>query len=339
MEIVRLPTIRQKYLDTPVHTLLSFFHLLLFPCDVALVCNAANSPFIWIPRLRGIPVAVNVDGIERLRKKWNALGRSWYRLGEWASVHMASEIIADAEVIARYYLNTFASPSTVIPYGVADSETKLLEKKLSGTLNVTDFDPDQVKLFSELGVRPLKYLLYVSRLEPENNAHVVIEAYQALKGEFRTIPLVIVGDAPYASKYKERLRDIAGENIVFAGYRFGRAYQALQLGASVYIQATEVGGTHPALVEAMGFGNCVIANRTPENEEVLGEHGIFYDKNSPTALASELSRVLADVDLLSQQQAKTLERARMKFNWETITDDYETLFWRLFNGENCRDRA
>src|SRR6186713_2717791 len=73
-----LPTIRHKYLDTLAHTFLSTLHLLTARVDVALCCNAANALFTPLPRLFGMPVALNVDGLERKRKKWNRLARGWY---------------------------------------------------------------------------------------------------------------------------------------------------------------------------------------------------------------------------------------------------------------------
>ena len=68
-KLVYLPTIRHKYLDTIAHTAVSTFHLLFHRVDVALYCNAANAIFTWMPRLIGMRVALNVDGLERNRKK------------------------------------------------------------------------------------------------------------------------------------------------------------------------------------------------------------------------------------------------------------------------------
>jgi hypothetical protein len=73
-----LPTIRHKYFDTIAHTFLSTLHLLGHRVDAALYCNAANAVFTWMPRVAGMPVALNVDGLERKRKKWNRLARTWY---------------------------------------------------------------------------------------------------------------------------------------------------------------------------------------------------------------------------------------------------------------------
>ena len=226
---------------------------------------------------------VNLDGIERKRAKWNWIGRLWYYLGEITSVLFASRMIADADVIRAYYKKTYFRDSAVLPYGFSERPEEV-QKKLANPEKLKDIFSVDEKLFSELGIEAGKYLLYVSRLEKENNAHVVIDAYNKLPDSAKTMPLLIVGDAPYAKEDIQGLKNMAGKNVIFAGGRFGECYRKLQLGAYLYVQATEVGGTHPALVEAQGYANCVVANKTPENLEVLGEAGLFYEKNDSCLL-------------------------------------------------------
>lgn len=316
-----LPAVRFKYLETPLHTLFCLLDLLRRKCDVVLVCNAANSPFIWIARLFGKPVVVNVDGIERLRGKWNALGRLWYRLGEITSVGFASRLVTDADMIHDYYQQNYRASSTVIRYGCLDEVLELARNKVENS----DFPAAQA-VHQELGISPDQYILYVSRLEPENNAHIVIAAYNALAAEHKAKPLVIVGDAPYASSYIDKLKRDAGKNVIFAGYRFNEQYRALALGASIYVQATEVGGTHPALVEAMGFGNCVIANDVPEHREVLADAGYYYQKNSASDLSALLQRLIGDQRQRIDARRRAYSRAKSDFSWESITEQYEALF-------------
>jgi len=327
VELVLLPTIRSKYLDTPVHTILCLLHLVFNRVDAVLVCNAANSPFIWLLRLFRIPVAVNVDGVERKRAKWNWLGKSWYRLGEISSVLFANRIIADAEVIRDYYQEQYSAKSTVIAYGHNTS----LRPAVVAKVEEQRIDTGGHGIFSELDISPGNYLLYVSRLEPENNAHVVIEAYTKIEGE--KVPLVIVGDAPYSDEYKKKLRNLAEaasgvgqDRVIFAGYRFGDEYSILQLGAMVYIQATEVGGTHPALVEAMGFGNCIVANGTPENCEVVGSAGITYHPGDVSDLSSQITDLISDSEKVDRFRTRAFEAAQERFDWEKIASQYRDLF-------------
>ena len=134
---------------------------------------------------------------------------------------------------------------------------------------------------ARLGLTPRGYVLYVSRLEPENNAHVVIEAYARVATE---LPLVIVGDAPYASEYIASLHATTDPRVRFVGAIYGDGYRVLRSHATAYVQATEVGGTHPALVEAMGAGNAILANDVPEHRETLGDAGRYY--RGPDGLAT-----------------------------------------------------
>src|SRR5579884_1405095 len=117
VELIYLPTARHKYLDTVVHTGISTMHLLAHRADVALYCNAANAVFTIWPRMLGIPVALNVDGLERRRRKWNRLARGWYLLSERLATIFPSAVVADARQIAKYYLERYGKASTFIAYG------------------------------------------------------------------------------------------------------------------------------------------------------------------------------------------------------------------------------
>src|SRR5579872_5079041 len=106
-----LPTIRHKYFDTIAHTFFSTLHLLGSRQDAILYCNAANAVFTWLPRLAGMPVALNVDGLERNRKKWNRLAKTWYRISEWLATWMPNTVVTDAASIADYYRERYQRSS------------------------------------------------------------------------------------------------------------------------------------------------------------------------------------------------------------------------------------
>jgi glycosyltransferase involved in cell wall biosynthesis len=304
----QVPTIFHKYLETPLSGLTTFIDALFQNYDGILLCNAANSPFAPILKLKRTPLLINVDGIERDRAKWNKLGKAWYLLGERASVFLATRLVSDADVIADYYRETYGCDSEVIPYGV----------------HPVIRPPGEV--LARFGLRKKGYILYVSRLEPENNALGVIQAYNKLSTD---MPLVIVGDAPYAHDYKEQLRATASRNVIFTGFQFGEAYEEFQSNCYCYVQATEVGGTHPALVESMSYGNCVIANGTPENLEVIGEAALSYSKNDFVQLAEILSGVIANPELAKKYGEKARERALSNYSWDAVVTRYETLLASL----------
>jgi glycosyltransferase involved in cell wall biosynthesis len=308
VSLVVLPTLKWKYTDTVVHSLFSILHAVTRKYDLILICNAANSIFAWIPRIFRIPVVVNVDGIERRRQKWNWLGKAYYLLGEHFSVWFPNALVTDAYVIQKYYHDQYGADSTFIPYGAT------IQKPLG------------CEMLEKLGVAHEEYFLYVSRLEQENNAHLVVEAFEKVKTPKR---LIIVGDAPYAKEYIDKVRTTQDPRILFPGAIYGEGYRQLQAHAYCYIHATEVGGTHPALIEAMGQGNIVIANGTPENSEVLQNAGLLYEKNNVQDLIRCVQAVADGPEKYAKFKAAAIERARTAYSWETVIRQYEQLFMKF----------
>lgn len=303
VRLVVLPTIKHKYFDTVVHTILSVLHAWRQDYDVILFCNAANALAAGLARLLGKKTVINVDGIERKRRKWNWLGRTYYLLSEWLSTILPHALVTDARVIQDYYRRRYGKESWMIAYGAA-----------------VERQPDRGRL-RDFGLEPNRYILYVSRLEPENNAHLVIEAFEGVRTDMK---LVIVGDAPYAREYIRRLKQTQDPRVLFTGFVFGDGYRVLQQNAYCYVHATEVGGTHPALVEAMGFGNCVLVLDTPENREVAGEAGLYY--RDAAELRSCLQRLVDSPDLIESFRQRARARARAHYSWDHVTDQYEKLF-------------
>jgi exopolysaccharide biosynthesis WecB/TagA/CpsF family protein len=301
MRIVRLPAPESKYFETVIHTLFAAFHVLTQRYDVIYVCNSANVPAVMLLRLFRKQIVLNVDGLEWKRRKWSSVGRAYYRLCAWTAARLPVHVVTDALVIQKYYLAAYGRETTYFPYG-----TEVEPVADDGTL-------------ARLGLEAGRYVLYVSRLEPENNAHVVIKAYASVKTD---LPLAVVGDAPYASQYIASLRATTDQRVLFLGAVYGNGYQVLRSHATAYVQATEVGGTHPALVEAMGFGNVVLANDVPEHRETLGDAGLYY--RGPAELAAKLQLVLDDKALSGDLRARAHDRARNMFSWDAISDAYES---------------
>lgn len=301
-----LPTIRHKYLDTVAHTFLATLDLLVRRHDVALYCNAANAVFTALPRVAGTPVALNVDGLERNRKKWNCLGRAWYRVSERLSTLLPNAVVSDARSIADYYRERYGKLTHFIPYGAETGKVAT-----AGTLD-------------KLGLERGRYFLYVSRMEPENNALAVREAFEQVETDLK---LALIGDAPYARDYIERVRDTRNPRCVMPGAIYGQGYRELTSHCFAYIHATEVGGTHPALIEAMGRGALVLYLNTPENAEVAAGVGIPFERED---LVEKLRLALA---MSGQERAewgrRAAARVRDQYNWEAVAGAYENLLSEL----------
>src|SRR5438105_8507811 len=114
---VILPTISRKHLDTLFHTLLSVVHVGFREADLVLLCNVGNSPLAWVPRFFGKPTILNVDGLDRKRKKWNWFARAFLLMCERMAVDTPTRIVTDASAIRDYYRLRYHKESTLITYG------------------------------------------------------------------------------------------------------------------------------------------------------------------------------------------------------------------------------
>lgn len=306
VRLVILPTIHTKHLDTPVHTLLACVHAATQGYDVVLVCNAANALFTAVLRLAGTPVVLNVDGIERLRKKWGRAGRGWYWLSEFLATKIASALVSDAGKIQAYYRERWNADSTMIPYGANTSQ------------------PEGVSALESYEIEPRRYVLAVARLEPENNVDLIVRAFSHVRTDMR---LVIVGDTPFPSDHKDALRVAAERDprVILTGFVYGEPCHELQANSFCYVHAADVGGTSPALLESMALGGCVIVSSTPQNLEVIDGAGWSFECGSEASLVERLQFA---VDRPNESDALR-ERARLRvetaYSWESVTRAYERL--------------
>jgi glycosyltransferase involved in cell wall biosynthesis len=311
--LVHLPTIRNKYLDTFTHTLLSALHAARRERpDVALFFIAGNSPLCLITRAAGIPTVINVDGLDSDRSKWPGAAKTYLRFAERNAPRWADEALTDSHVVADIFEERYGRRIGVVPYGVEDPGHE-------GT-----------ETLDRLGLEPGRYVLFVGRLEPENNPHVLVEAFSRIPAErARGMKLVVVGGAPYAGDYIRAVHRAGDPRVVFPGYVFGRGYWELQRHAYVFCAPTEVGGTHPVILEALAAGNCVLVNDHAPNVETVGDAGLtFSGAEGVPALTRQLERLFDEPDLVARYRARARERAR-RYSWDAVTDQYEALLQRV----------
>jgi glycosyltransferase involved in cell wall biosynthesis len=313
MKLIKHGTIANKYLDTIVHSLISSLHSLNRYYDIALYFIAGNSPVTWIPRIVGTKTILNVDGLDWKREKWPALAKKYIQLAEYLATVLPNAYITDSRVVQSYYTDRYGNTPHYISYG---SEVEILP-------------PGET--LARFNLEPRKYLLFVGRLVPENCAHHLVQAFRMLDTNLKC---VIVGDAAYADEHIAYLHKLAGDDprIVFTGYVFGDGYLELGSNAYTFIETSGVGGTHPALVEGMAFGNCVVVNNTPENLETIGEAGFWYDGTAGAeSLVEVLVRLLADPELVENYRQKARRRTFEQYSWEKVTDAYERMFYKVLD--------
>lgn len=308
VNLVYKPYLESKAFGTLSHTFNCILHALRQDFDVFLIFNAANAPLCIIPRLFGKKLAINVDGLEWKRAKWGRVGKLYYQFGEWAATKLCQRIISDAYGIQDYYKQRFNTETTYIAYGahVEGSE-----------------HPEYIE---EYGLKPNQYFFVGSRLEPENNGNITVEAFSKIKTDK---VLAIAGDANWDSPYIKDIKDRAGPNVKFLGgvYKEGHMRE-LHANCYGYVHGNEVGGTGPALLKALGYGNCVLALDVNFNRETAQDAALYYKKDSDS-LAEVLQKVIDDPDLAAELRKRAPQRILQDYQWPKIIDDYELLLERV----------
>ncbi|MCC6758922.1 MAG: DUF1972 domain-containing protein [Candidatus Omnitrophica bacterium] len=309
VKLITLSTIKHKYFDTIAHTFFSVWHVSFSDVKIIYMCNSINSIFAIVPRIFGKKVIINVDGLEWKRAKWNKLGKLAYQISEWISTIVGHVVISDSKAIQKYYMDRFKRETVNISYGA--------QKKDGATSD---------EILKKHGLQNRNYILYVSRLEPENNALIMLQAYAKVKTD---MPLVIVGSAPYGKPYFQKLRETADERVKFLGGIYGEDYYSLQSHAYIYLHGNEVGGTNPALLEAMVYSNCVVSIGVPFNREVVGDAGICFEPGNVNDLQKKLFDLLADPVAVERYRTAAFERVNKLYQWDMVVDQYEELFDKM----------
>lgn len=269
---------------------------------VAFVMNVANG--FWLPllRLRGIPTVVNVDGLEWQRGKWGRVARTAFRWGAWLTAKFSTVIVVDAAAIGDVWETTFRRKGVYIPYG-AEVPTRVAPV--------------------EDGLTPGTYALVVARFVPENSITEFLEAAETLAERH---DIVIVGSSA-GSELEADVARLASTNprIRWLGHiEDDERLCGLWQNSGAYFHGHSVGGTNPALVQAIACGAPVVARDTVFNREVLGDEGIFVDPD-PRAIARAIDTLLSSPEAQRVQAKRGQQRAVDLFSPDAINESYRAV--------------
>lgn len=288
---------------TLVYDVLSFASASRGDFDALLMLGYGASPFLRIPRFRGVPTVVNTNGIEWKRSKWPWYAKRWFRYAERSVTRLADQLVSDSKGIQRYYRETYGVHSAYVAYGTECPD-------LNGNPEID---------LSAFGLRPKEYYIVVMRMEPENSIREIVQGFLASSSLRK---LLLVG--PPTRFFEEEVRPLFERNdrIVFCGaiYDRGKVF-SLRQNAYAYIHGHTVGGTNPSLLEAMASGNFVIARNVEFSSEVIGDLGRYFDT------PADLARLIDELDATDSAgvQRKGLEgrrRIEEDFQWDLVIDAY-----------------
>jgi N-acetylglucosaminyldiphosphoundecaprenol N-acetyl-beta-D-mannosaminyltransferase len=310
MRIHTLPTIPTKNLDTISHTALSALHALGKNYDLIYLCGVGNALIGGFLRLCGKTVIINVDGADFRRSKWSTFGRFWLHLSERWATRMADRIIADnQEIVARYE---------------QDYQTRPLYLSYGANIRVGTLGHEELEHW---GLKPREYILFVSRLTPENQADTLLLAFAKYRGPLK---LVICGAADYEQAHYRRLQSLADDRVIFTGARYDNAYVELSRNALFFVMPADIEATRLVLLDQLGMGSAILYMDCPATREVVGDAAEPFDPADPVeSLAKKLTDLADNPERCEELRRLALERAQTHFNWDLVVDRYESLFAEL----------
>jgi glycosyltransferase involved in cell wall biosynthesis len=295
-----------------VYDFLCLRHAVKNDFDIIYEAGYATSSLSFRLKRRGKKpyIVTNMDGIEWRRDKWNSVTKLFIKYCEGLAIKRSDYIVADNEGIKTYLDNKYDVNSNFLPYG-AD---------LASTFDYT--------VLRDLNIEKDKFILVIARIEPENNIHLIMNAYSAANPGY---PLIIVGNhtGRYARELEEQFKD--NEGIRFVGGVYDKAkLDALRQTALCYVHGHKVGGTNPSLLEAMAADAFIIAFKNLFNGSVLNSHALFFSN------AKELAHILGDIEMIKAEKAGShsgynKDIIQRKYSWKNIIDQYDQFFKQIIS--------
>ena len=309
IRLIHLPSINTKNLDTITHSFLACWHIgLRNTADVVFVLNPGHAVLLPILKLFGKKFLVQIDGMDWTRKKWNPRVRRMFRWSMNLVNHWSKEVLTDNPTMLDWYRKTYHREIHILPHGANTPERE-------GTAEL-----------AKHGLEPNGYYLFIGRLIPEKGVHYLIDAYCNVDTQK---PLVIVGGSEYTTEYVHRLQECGDDRVRFLGYIYGEGSRQLISNCYVYVQPSEVEGTSPVLLTAMGYGKCVVVNGIPENLYTIGDAGLHFDMNSVDDLAEKIQMLDGKPELVASYGERARSRVIEHFNWDRIAEDTLEIFKSL----------
>ena len=309
VNLVSLPSIPTKSLDTLSHTLLATLHVIFRnTADIISYHGMGNALFLPLVKLGGKKSVVYMDGVDWERPKWGKLARVMLKMAARLAFRMADVVYVDNRISQRIFSRLLGREPLVI------------------TLGADLWDEPGCNVLRSFGLEPEKYILFVGMLKPDKGVHLLIEAYKGLE---TTMPLVIVGDGPDEPQYVRCLKEMASKNVRFLGFVYGQAARQLFANCYVYVQPSVMEGNSPALMSAMACGRCVAVNGIDQNIETIGDAGVAFAPNDVVSLREVLVALIQDSARVRVLGRKARQRIEQVYNWEVVVGQLEQMYTKV----------
>ncbi len=295
---------KKRTLDTFVSSIQTGWHIWRHRKRYAHVFwfNNANLPGILLTWLARVPMSVNTDGLEWRRQKWSLPFKAYYYFGSFVISRLCKRLISDSRAIQKYYKRHFFKETTFIPYGCPKPrEVSSVRER---------------EILSRFKLTPKKYFLQITRIEPDNLPLAAAKSFQEARLAEKGFKMVLVGykePTPYA----QRLISYNGTYgvAVHEAVYDQEVLTVLRNNCYCYVHGNSVGGTNPALLEAMASCPRIMAIDCEFSREVLGDLGVLFDPQDITPTFEEAMK-------LPDQSEALRRRVTQNYRWDAVAQSY-----------------
>lgn len=285
--------------------IISMMHAALH-CDVLFICGTSGCVFLPLIKPFGKNIVLNPDGQEWRRDKWSKPVQWFLKISEKFGVKFATNIVSDNVKIQEYIKDEYKKNSNLIEYG----GDQVLKIKLE--------EPTAQKY----GIVKGEYAFKVCRIVPENNIHLILEAFS----KHSSMDLVLIGNwnfSDYGKNLKEKYIRYPNLKLLDPIYE-QKTLDELRSNCGIYIHGHSVGGTNPSLVEAMNLGLFIVSFDVDYNRETTENKVLYFkDENDLLKLLNEIDNNQIDREVVKRAMK---EIANRRYKWNIITDKYAEVF-------------
>lgn len=302
-------SINTKNLSTISSTFLSVIKELASDNNIIHIYTAGNAVFIPLLKLFGKRCVISIDALDWKRKKWGRFASWFIKTSEIIAVKTANSIISDSQVICKYYQEKYKRNIDYVAFG--------------GNID-NDIGKESLIL---LNLCPKKYFLFVGIFRLEKNVELLINAFK--KSKTKDYVLVLIGDDPINPEYVSYLHSLKSDKVKFLGRLYGKVYEEILKNSYCYVTASEVEGTSPSLLAAMGFGITPLVSDIPENLETVGDTGFSFKVNDEKDLIKQIEYLIENQGEVIRRGGIAQERVKSHYSWNLIAAEFKKIYIRI----------
>ncbi len=325
IDLVHVPSIHTKHLDTISHTFFATIHAMWTGADIIHFQGIGPALLAWMPRVFAprTQVLVTFHCLDRRLSKWNFIARAAFWFGEYIAMHAAHEVFVTSRFLQDYSYEVWGRIATYLPNGVFE---------------IAEGEADSHETLAAFGLQPEEYILCVGRLMPDKAQHELIESFIRLKKrtepEFAKLKLVLVGEAALGDNYAESLREQAAgrTDIIFTGVQTGAPLKTLMRFARVAAQPSYSEGMPLAVLEVASFGVPLVLSNIPAHREIFGEMHVYNTVGDLDRLSRDLERNVVHYEEVRAVALAHARRIQEQYRWELIAARYHVALVAL---ETC----